>query len=95
MAASIISMEALQVLNLGTSGALVEAALPLPPNAEYEMQLVVESHVSDVTVKVRRVTSVMRDTGAMGYRIGLEFLTISPEAADVINQIVIENQAQV
>ena len=36
--------ETLRVLNLGASGALVEGALPLPPNAEYRMQLVLESH---------------------------------------------------
>ena len=97
MPASLLSTESLQVLNLGTSGALVESPLPLPPNAEYRMQLVLESHVADVTVKVRRVTAVARDSGHVRYRIGLEFLAMSPEAEDVINQIVMvaTNEAQV
>lgn len=95
MTASLLSNESLRVLNLGASGALVEGALPLPPNAEYRMQLVLESHVSEATVKIRRVTEVGRDSGAVRYRIGLEFLAISAEAEDVIQRIVIANQAQI
>jgi hypothetical protein len=76
MSASILSTETLQVVNLGISGALVESALPLPPNAEYQMQLVLEGHVSDVTVKVRRVTTAVGDNGVLRYRVGLEFLAI-------------------
>ena len=52
------------------------------------MQLVLESHVSELTVKVRRVTAVARDSGVVRYRIGLEFLAISPEAEDMIAQVV-------
>jgi hypothetical protein len=95
MAASILSAETLQVVNLGASGALVDSALPLPPNAEYHMQLVLEGHVSDVTVKVRRIATAQGDDGVLRYRIGLEFLAISPEAEEVINQIVMFSQAQV
>jgi c-di-GMP-binding flagellar brake protein YcgR len=98
MSASLLSTETLEVANLGASGALVESALPLQPNAEYRMQLVLESHVSEVTVKVRRVTAVARDSAGVGYRIGVEFLAMSPEAEDMITQIVTlaaENQAQV
>lgn len=95
MPASLLSTETLRVLNLGSSGALVEAALPLPANAEYRMQLVLDTHVSEAIVKVRRVAEVPRDAGPHRYRIGLEFLTITPEAIDVINRIVMEGQAQV
>jgi hypothetical protein len=84
MPASLLSTENLQILDLGVSGALVEAALPLPPNAEYRVQLVLESHVSAVTVKVRRVVAAGPETGSACYQIGLEFLSISPEAEDVI-----------
>jgi c-di-GMP-binding flagellar brake protein YcgR len=56
---------------------------------------VLESHVSEVTVKVRRITALTRDAAVMRYRIGLEFLAISPDAEDAINQIVMANQAQV
>ena len=95
MSASLLSSETLRVLNLGASGALVEAALPLPPNAEYRMQLVLDTHVSEATVKIRRVAEFRRDTGPARYRIGLEFMEVTPEAIDVINRIVMESQAQV
>ncbi len=87
-------MEALQLINLGTSGALVESALPLPPNGEFRMQLVLDGHVSEATVKIRRVSEIRRENGALRYRIGLEFLTLSAEAEEVIDQFVV-NQAQI
>ena len=95
MAGSVASMETLQLVNLGTSGALVEGALPLPPNAEFKMQLVLDSHVSETTVKIRRVSEIRRDNGALRYRIGLEFLALSAEAEEVIHQFVNVNQAQI
>jgi hypothetical protein len=95
MLASLQSTETLQILNLGASGALVEGALSLPVNAEYQMQLVLDTHVSEATVKVRRVSAVTGEQGSVRYRIGLEFLAISPEAEDVIAQIVMADQAQV
>ena len=95
MAASLLATETLQVVNLGVSGALVEGARPLSVNAEYTMQLVLESQVSEVTVKVRRVSALAADAGSARYRIGLEFLTITAEAEDVITQIVMASQAQV
>jgi hypothetical protein len=95
MSASVSSTETLRLLNLGLSGALVEAAMPLPANAEYRMQLVLESCVSDVTVKVRRVVEVPGDRGSMRYQVGLEFLGLSVEAEEAITQIVLSNSAQV
>ena len=94
MAGSVASMETLHLVNLGTSGALVESALPLPPNAEFTMQLVLDGHVSEATVKVRRVIEIRREDGALRYRIGLEFLVLSAEAEQVIHQFVTVNQGQ-
>lgn len=96
MSASVVSTETLQVLNLGLSGVLVESPLPLPPNAEYRMQLVLEAHVSEVTVKVRRVSSsVTLDSGPPRYRIGLEFIAMTPEAEEAVSQFVLANGAHV
>ena len=90
MRGAIVSSQTLQVVNLGASGALVEAACPLAENSEYQMQLVLERHVSEATVKVRRVVELRAADGvARRYRMGLEFLTISPEAEDEINRIVV------
>jgi c-di-GMP-binding flagellar brake protein YcgR len=94
MAGSVASMETLHLVNLGTSGALVESALPLPPNAEFTMQLVLDGHVSEATVKIRRVVEIRREDGALRYRIGLEFLVLSAEAEQVIHQFVAVNQEQ-
>lgn len=94
MAGSVASMETLHLVNLGTSGALVESALPLPPNAEFTMQLVLDGHVSEATVKIRRVIEIRREDGALRYRIGLEFLVLSAEAEQVIHQFVAVNQEQ-
>jgi hypothetical protein len=95
MSASVVATQQLQVVNLGVSGALVESAIQLPPNAEYRMQLVLETHVCEVTVKVRRVVSIRDEQGSPRYQIGLEFLTVSQETADVIGQMILANQAQV
>jgi c-di-GMP-binding flagellar brake protein YcgR len=94
MAGSVASMETLHLVNLGTNGALVESALPLPPNAEFTMQLVLDGHVSEATVKIRRVVEIRREDGALRYRIGLEFLVLSAEAEQVIHQFVTVNQEQ-
>jgi len=91
MPGSVVSTQTLQVVNLGVSGALVEAACALPEYAEYQVQLVLERHVSEATVKVRRVVQV-RPQGAepAKYQIGLEFLAISPEAEDEINRLILQ-----
>jgi hypothetical protein len=88
MAGTIVSTEALRIVNIGASGALVDAELPLPLNAEYRMQLVVADHVSDATVKVRRIAEQRRPAEPVRYRIGLEFLEISAEAQDAITTLV-------
>ena len=88
MPGTLQSTETLRFVNVGASGALVESPMPLIPNGEYRMQIVLESHVSETTVRIRRVDEFRPDIGAPRYRIGLEFLAISADAADVINRIV-------
>ena len=95
MAGSVLSTATLQLVNVGASGALVEGALPLPPNAEFQMQLVLDAHVSEATVKVRRVDEVRRQGGGPCYRMGLEFLALSPEAEEAINRFVLASQVQI
>ena len=81
-----MSTEQLHVVNLGARGALVEAALPLPINAEYRMQLVLEGDVTQATVKIRRVV-VVGDTRPPRYHIGLEFLSMSSDAEEMIQRL--------
>ena len=85
---TIVVNEALRVVNIGASGALVDAELPLPLNAEYQMRLVVASHVSDARVKVRRVTEHRPQAAAVRYWIGLEFLEITADAQEAIERLV-------
>jgi hypothetical protein len=86
----LVSTQTLQFLNLGTNGALVEAGCALPEYAEYQVQLVLGQHVSEATVKVRRVVSVKTGPGELPrYHIGLEFLSITAEAEDEINRLIV------
>ena len=92
MPGAIVSTQTLQVVNLGVSGALVEAGCALAEYAEYQVQLVLERHVSEATVKVRRVMEVRSRSGeAPRFQIGLEFLSISPEAEDEINRLIVHS----
>ena len=86
----LVSTQTFQLLNVGTNGALVEAGCALPEYAEYEVQLVLGQHVSDATVKVRRVVEVRPGPGALPrYQIGLEFLSITAEAEDEISRLIV------
>lgn len=86
--ASVLATERLLMVNVGLSGVLVEAPFPLAPNAEFWMQLVLPSHVSEAMVKVRRVAPVDGGAGAHRYQIGLEFLSLTAEAQEAIGRIV-------
>lgn len=91
---ALVSTQTLQVVNLGVSGALVEAGCALPQYAEYQVQLVLERHVSEATVKVRRVVQMRAQSGEMPkYQIGLEFLFLTPEAEDEIQRLIVTRMA--
>ena len=90
MPACMVSTQTLQILNLGVSGALVEAGCVLPEYAEYQVHLVLDQHVSEATVKVRRVVEIRSRPGeSPRYQIGLEFLSITAEAEDEINRLIV------
>jgi hypothetical protein len=92
MPGSVVSTQTLHVVNLGISGALVEAGCALPEFAEYQVQFVLEGHVSEATVKVRRVVEVRSRPGdSPRYQIGLEFLALSAEAEDEINRLIVNS----
>lgn len=93
LSASVLSAEPLEILNLGTSGALVEGPAPLAVNAEYRMQAVLPGHVSDVTVKVRRIGLVNRSDGATRFQMGVEFLGIPEDVEQAIARLVGEAAA--
>ena len=92
MPGSVVTTQTLHVVNLGVSGALVEAGCALPEFAEYQVQLVLEQHVSEATVKVRRVVEVRPRPGQLPrYQIGLEFLSLTDEAADEIHRLIVNS----
>jgi hypothetical protein len=92
MPGTVVSTQTMQVVNLGVGGALVESGCALPEQSEYQVQFVLGPHVSEVTVKVRRVVA-LRTSGSEPprYQIGLEFLSLSPEAEDEINQLIVQH----
>jgi len=63
----------------------------LPEYAEFQVQLVLEQHVSEATVKVRRVELRSQPGEPPRYQIGLEFLSLTPEAEDEINRLLVTN----
>ena len=87
MPVSMLVQERFEIVDVGTNGALLEGRLPLPVNAEYRMQLVLEGHTSEANIKVRRVTHLSAASGSR-YRIGIEFLALSPDAQDLFDGIV-------
>ena len=90
MPGAVVSPQTLQVVNLAANGALVEADWPLSENSEHQMQLVLERHVSEATVKIRRVVELRPvDGSGCRYRIGLEFLSLVPEAEEEIRRIIL------
>jgi hypothetical protein len=52
------------------------------------MRFVLDTHVSDVRVRVRRVTEIQQETHRARYLIGLEFLRLSTEAEESIGRLV-------
>jgi hypothetical protein len=82
-------MQQLEVLNVGLSGALVEASMPLPVNAEYQMQLVLRGDVTEANVKIRRVVA-LPTRNPLRYHIGLEFLSLAPDALQLLQQLLAE-----
>jgi hypothetical protein len=88
MTSSLSATDTLRLMNVGVCGALVEAPRPLQTDADYPMRFFMDAHVSDVMVRIRRVTEVSRDTASAMYLIGLEFLSLSEEARDTIGRLV-------
>src|SRR5262245_60089985 len=88
LSASLAATETFRVLNLGVRGALVEAPVPLKADGHYSMRFVLHSHVSDVQVRIRRVSEVLREAARTRYLIALEFVTLSTEAEETIGRLV-------
>jgi hypothetical protein len=94
LTASMLSTETLRVLNLGPTGALVEGAVALQANAEYAMRLILETHISEVQVRVRRVMPIGQDPETVRYLIGLEFMRLTREAEETIGRLILLEQAE-
>jgi hypothetical protein len=94
MTGTLASTQTMQVMNVGVSGALLESACALPQYAEFQVQLILEGHVSEAMVKVKRVVPMRTAPGGPPrYQIGVEFLSITPEAEDEINRLILDRMA--
>ncbi|HEX5473173.1 MAG TPA: hypothetical protein VFX12_00815 [Vicinamibacterales bacterium] len=89
LAVSVLSTESLRLVNLGTVGALVEGAVPLLLETLHTMRIVYEEDVSDVTVRVRRVTPIAAAPLPPRYVMALEFVRLSPAALELITKLVV------
>ena len=70
--------ETLTVLNLGRGGALLEAGAPFAPEPVHAVLAVPDGESYPIVVRVRHSTVTERE-GRRAYRIGVEFLDVSPD----------------
>lgn len=86
LALTVFTSEPLRLLNVGSSGALVESSVPLASGSTHGMRLAVDADVADLTARVRRVVSVRGAAGIM-HLIALEFLSPSADAQALIGRL--------
>jgi hypothetical protein len=68
-------LETARVVNISTTGALIESPLPVALHSTEAVHLVVDGEEIAVNAQVRHQRQVIRDGEAPQYLIGLEFLS--------------------
>jgi hypothetical protein len=78
-------VEPLPMLNIGSGGALVEADQPWPVGSVHSVVVANGAELGDARICVRHLSAI--DSGAgVRYRIGVEFLSMSPMLAERVTQ---------
>lgn len=81
---SIDTTSAMQVLDLGRGGALLETSLPLAAESVHWVTALADGQPHLVQIRVRHSTAAPAAAGRMKYRVGVEFLKLSPGVEEVI-----------
>lgn len=89
---SVQAMESMRLCNLTPEGALVESAVPLPVGSVQPIRLIQGAKAIDVRAAVRHVSPAALESGNRGYRVGLEFLNVTEQAAAWIGSLMEEQR---
>jgi hypothetical protein len=87
---SLEAVEPVPLRNVGQGGVLLEARFSLPVDTVHRLRLASDGRTSDLQARVRHVTTNHVDRH---YLIGLEFLPLSPGAADHLDRVISSNTA--
>jgi hypothetical protein len=89
---SVQALEALRVCNLTPEGALVESVVPLPVGSVHSLRLTQGAQATEVRAAVRHLSPVYLEGGGRRYRVGLEFLNVTDQAAAWIGSLIEEHR---
>jgi hypothetical protein len=89
---SVQALESLRICNLAPEGALVESVAPLPVGSVQPLRLVQDEGTTEMRAAVRHLSPVHLPDGGRRYRVGLEFLNVTEEAAAWIGGLMDEHR---
>jgi hypothetical protein len=78
---SVQALESMRLCNLTPEGALVESVVPLPVGSVHPIRLIRGAEAMEVRAAVRHLSPVSLEGGNRCYRVGLEFLNVTEQAA--------------
>ena len=88
---SVQALQPLRICNLAPEGALVESLVPLAVDSVQPLRLIQGAQSLDVRAAVRHASPVDYDGGVRRYRVGLEFLNVTGEAAAWVGRLMEEH----
>ena len=89
---SVQALESMSICNLTPEGALVESAGPLPVGSVQPVRLTQGAQTMEMRAAVRHLTPVHPEGGGRRYRVGLEFLNVTEQAAAWIGSLMDEHR---
>jgi hypothetical protein len=84
---SVQSLEPLRICNLAPEGALVESLVPLGVGSVQSIRLVEGAQATELRAAVRHLSTIALPGGDRRYRVGLEFLNVTEQAAARIGSL--------
>lgn len=89
---SVQALQPLHICNLAPEGALVESLAVLPVGSVQPLRLIQGAQCVDVRAAVRHASQVDYEGGVRRYRVGLEFLNVTEQAAAWIGRLMDEQR---
>jgi hypothetical protein len=89
---SLQTLQSLRICNLAPEGALVESVAPLAVGSVQFVRLVQGVQTTELRAAVRHLTPVALPGGDRRYKVGLEFLDVTDQAAASIGSLMEEHR---